>query len=137
MTVEDEKILSYLMSEAGRDIWRWIPMILVRYPDRARVLQFLRDRIEEADTNKANYYQVLGLMHAVEAGSLLWRELESLEAKLKEPPSGARIEIDYISCIDALFMLFQETALKEKLKPFLSSTDRPIQYQARQAFERE
>jgi hypothetical protein len=112
------------------------PMILVRYPDRARVLQFLQDRIEEADTSKANYYQVVGLMHAVEMGPLL-RKLESLEAKLKEPPSGARIEIDYISCINALFMLFQETALKEKLKPFLSSTDRPIQYQARQAFEHE
>ena len=63
-------------------------MILVRYPDRARVLQFLQDRIEEADTSKANYYQVVGLMHAVEMGPLLRKELESLEAKLKEPPSG-------------------------------------------------
>src|ERR1700727_2203358 len=68
MTVEDEKILNYLMGEAGRDIWWSLPMILVRYPDRARVLQFLQDRIEEANTSKANYYQVVGLMHAVEMG---------------------------------------------------------------------
>src|ERR1700727_1716438 len=111
-------------------------MILVRHPDRARVLQFLQDRIEEAGMHKANYYQVAGLMHAVEMGPLLRRELESLEAKLKDPPSGARIEIDYISCVDALLLLFQETGLREKLKPFLSSTDRVIQYQAKQAFER-
>jgi hypothetical protein len=137
MTVEDQKILNYLMGEAGRGIWEMIPGILTRHPDRTRVLQFLKHRIEEDHASKANYYQALGVMKASEAESLLREEMDRLEAGVKEPPNESRIEIDYIACVEALFALSHDASLKKKLEPFLKYGDKAIQYQAGQALSRE
>jgi hypothetical protein len=135
ITKEDEKILDYLMSDDGKDIWEMIPVILTRLPDQARVLQFLKDRIEESSTRKANYYQALGLIGGLEAGPLLRKDLLTLEAQLKAHTNRSGIEIDFIACVEALWVLFREEGLKEKLKPFLDHADKAIQYQARQAFD--
>src|SRR5262249_14781711 len=90
ITADDEKILTFLMTESGRSLWQDIPILLTRHSDRQRVVQFLEARIKE-DEPKANYLQALQLMQAREALPLLQEQMKALESRVQNPAKSSRV----------------------------------------------
>jgi len=61
-TSDDEQIVNLIMRDGDEDVWNYLAtFVVIRHPERDRVLNFIRDRLERRPENPGNYIQALGV----------------------------------------------------------------------------
>jgi hypothetical protein len=138
ITPEDDLVLEFLMETGDTPIWITIAPLLARYPDHARSVAFLAQRIREPGRGKANYYQALELINDREALAVLFEAYEAYQPRLHdlvEPSEVSEIE-DFLSCCRALWKMDGSTKYRQILQDFARSNDRRLGLTAQHLLQR-
>jgi hypothetical protein len=121
VTLEDEKILDFLIETGNDVIWTFISALLPRHSEREKVLNFLFARIQRPDRLSANYYQaleVLGDPRAVQPLEIARQiQKEHINSGVKEE------EYAYLVCCRSLWKLRGSEGIEPEIRKALSSPD--------------
>ena len=129
LTLEDEKILNFLMEVGPPGVWVNIALLLCRHPDRERVFRFLATRAEEDQDHRANFYSGLETLNDPRSIPILKRQYEKYrnsEALVKRGPldrSESFQLFDYLYCCRALMSVEGSTEYQAALKELLTHSD--------------
>jgi hypothetical protein len=127
----DQSVIDFLMQKGEPRIWRTIALLIARYHDRARAVDFLLARIKEGVRPLANYYQAIGLLSAWESVPVLrnafsrHREEVALRPTL-EIWSNRFIYLDYLSCAATLLTITGQEEYRADLSKMQSHPDEVV-----------
>jgi len=132
-SVEDVKVLDFLMGVDDERVWCSIAYGLTRHPQKRRVLDFLIDRLKSGSEPKANYVHALGALAAPQAVP----PLKDLHDRLSRGIVGPGVEADptlirdFIVCCSSLAKLEGSSAYRDEIRPFLDHPNKYIRAFAR------
>jgi hypothetical protein len=124
LTVEDERILDFLMDIGSFEIWMAIAPLLPRSRNRERALKFLLDRIGEGRLYSSNFFQAAETMNdrrAVPAlRSVYDRYGKTLQGLVQAPEKLDYV--DYLQCCRALWVLEGSPEYRKVIEEFSRSS---------------
>ena len=136
-SLEDEKILDFLMDNDDERVWVSIAHGLTRHSQKKRVLHFLLERLKSGSESKANYVYSLGPLGAAEAVPQLKGLHDRLLREIAQAGTKANkaLILDFVVCCSSLAKLEGSSTYRDEIRPFLDHPDKHVQAFSRIYFE--
>lgn len=135
LTVADEEVLEFLMTNGNEQVHSTIALRVARYPQKENALRFLLKELERGPEPKANIIQalyVLGDSAAVPELLVLHNAL-AREIKEKKERINRWTVIDFLICCEALGYLEGTKAYQEEIREFIGHSDLGVRSRAEMA----
>jgi hypothetical protein len=127
-SVEDERLLDFLMNSDNERILESIAISLTRHSKKQRACDFLIHRLRSSSGAKANYAHALGILgnsSAVPALRTLHDELDASISKRQDDVDVGTV-LDFVSCCSALNKIEGSSVYKDEIRSFLNHPNQVI-----------
>jgi len=126
-----QRIVVFLMERGDPAIWRKIALLIAKYINCDRAVEFLLARVREGVPPLANYYQALANLQAPECVPTLVESLSKHRAEVEKHPSlqtwGDRfLYLDFIANSATLFKITGKDEFRSNLKEMLEHPDKTV-----------
>jgi hypothetical protein len=137
LSVEDEKILDFLMEAGSEIVWNNLALQYAKHSDKKRALYFLLQQIKPFQRRCANYYQALELLKDRTSVPVLQDCYSDYRKALDKGELKSWQFFDYLQCCRTLSLLGDSLEHKAALEEMLSNSDDMIRRRAAQLLARD
>jgi hypothetical protein len=140
-TSDDEQIVNLIMEDGDERVWNCLAtFVVIRHPQRDRVLSFIRDKLEKNPDNPDNYIQALGIAKDLFATPILLPYYEEYRKAAQAVPQREHASAKdvwpiakYLGCSRALWKITGSEAYADQIRGYLKHPDSQVRWWAEHA----